>query len=660
MDLTDGVTTVPGVGSIMAGKLAKLGIKSIFDLLYHLPFRYEDRRLVSPARGVQVGESVTVVGALSEVKNIFTKNGKRLQTATITDSSGSLAVIWFNHTYLARVFSSESQVALFGKVDFFNKRPALISPEYEFVTSESESIHLRRLVPIYPETAGVSSKWLRTKIYSLLQAEGIAAQLTALDRETIPGGQQALGDIHFPRGLDQVQPARHRLAFTELLLLQLAAGQRKQQWQATILAHPFNIDQEKIREFISHLPFNLTSSQNVVVKEILADLGSSQPMNRLLAGDVGSGKTVVAAIAAYVAYLNGWQTTLLAPTQILATQHFQTLQALFNPLGIQVGLVMAGKKKSEGDIVVGTQALLSDSLKIPQVGLVVIDEQHRFGVAQRAAMAAQGKSPHILTMTATPIPRTIALTMYGDLDLSTLTELPAGRLPVKTWVVPENKRQAAYQWITSQILDTRSGVFIVCPFIESSESLTSVKAATVEFTRLTDLFPQFKLGLLHGRLAVKKKNEVINRFREGQLDILVTTPVVEVGIDIPQAAVMVIEGAERFGLAQLHQLRGRVGRGDIQSYCLLFSTAITPRLLAMQSLHTGIELAEIDLKLRGPGEVYGLAQHGQHNFKIANYSDLDLIGQAKAAAAALLPRLAKLQVLRSLVEKDKIGLVTPN
>ena len=653
MNLTDSVTFLPGIGSIMANKLVKLEIKSVFDLLYHLPFRYEDRRLIGSARGVQVGEGVTVVGTLSPIKNVFTKNGKRLQTATITDSSGSLSVIWFNQTFLSRVFNSQTQVALFGKVEFFGKKPALISPEYELVTS-SDSIHLRRLVPIYPETGGVSSKWLRSKIYALLQ--NLPMDDFFPNRGNLLQWKQALHIVHFPNDLEEVNSARHRLAFDELLLLQLAASLHRQKWQKRQLTHPFKVDQERVLKFISQLPFNLTASQNQAVKEILDDLSRPVPMNRLLEGDVGSGKTVVAAIAAHVTHLNNLQTLLLAPTQILASQHYQTLSTLFKPFGVEIGLIVGNsiKQKVKSKIIVGTHALLTTNFN--DVGLVVIDEQHRFGVAQRALITSKGLSPHILTMTATPIPRTIALTMYGDLDLSTLTGMPQGRLPVKTWVVPEVKREAAYEWIKSQ----NSQCFIVCPFINESETLTTVKAATNEFTKLQQIFSELKLGLLHGKLKAIEKNEVVNKFRAGEYQILVTTPVVEVGIDISTATIMVIEGADRFGLAQLHQLRGRVGRGQQQSYCLLFANEITSRLKAMETHHLGIELAEIDLKLRGPGEIYGLAQAGQAHFKVATYSDLDLITQAKAAAESLLPQLDKLSVLRSLVEKDKITLVQPN
>lgn len=634
MNLTSPVTSITGVGTIMAKKLAKLDIHTIFDLLFHLPFRYEDRRLVSSAAAVQVGETLTVTGRISPVINVFTKNGKRLQTATVTDASGTLPVIWFNQMYLSRVFSDGDQVSLYGKIDFFNRKPALISPEYEIGKSSIG------LVPIYPETAGLSSKWLRSKLFNLLNSLPDISPLHAA----------ALHQVHFPGTPEQVDPARKDLALDELLILQLRALHHRQQWKATRLSHPFAVDQEKVLQFVANLPFTLTPSQNQAIKEILSDLSQTHPMNRLLEGDVGSGKTVVAAIAAYVAHLNGFQTLLLAPTQILAQQHFQTLSAL----GLKTGLITGATKNYEPitnnyAVIVGTHALLSEKLKLDRVGLVVIDEQHRFGVAQRALAAAKGDSPHILTMTATPIPRTVALTLYGDLDLSLLDSVP-GRIPVKTWVVPETKRGAAYEWIKKQ----NTQAFIVCPFIEESETLTSVKSAKAEFVKLAKIFSQSKLGLLHGKLKSKDKDEIIKKFRAGDYQILVATPVVEVGIDIPSATIMVIEGAERFGLAQLHQLRGRVGRSDAQSYCLLFSDSPSLPLKSLETHHSGAELAEIDLQLRGAGNIYGTSQHGVPNFKIAKYEDFPLIPQARTAAEKLLPNLDKYPLLRDLIEKDKI------
>ncbi len=649
MKLTDPVTNISGVGTIMAKKLAKLEIYNIFDLLYHLPFRYEDRRLVSLAAHVQVGETLTVIGRITRVTNLFTKNGKRLQTATITDDSGTLPVIWFNQTYLARVFKEGDTVSLYGKVDFFNRKPTLISPEYDFTTQA-------KIIPVYPETAGLSSKWLRAKILSILDQTHKVSPFAPLDAQglSLCAWPIAIKNIHFPKSLDQIPPARQRLAFDELFLLQTRALAHRKQWQSTHLSHPFTVDQEKVLQFISSLPFALTPSQNHAVKDILSDLSETHPMNRLLEGDVGSGKTVVAAIAAYVAHLNGFQTLLLAPTQILASQHFQTLTTL----GLKTGLVTANSKLSTehlalSTVLVGTHALLSNKLKLTKVGLVVIDEQHRFGVAQRALAAAKGNSPHILTMTATPIPRTVALTLYGDLDLSILDSVP-GRIPIKTWVVPESKRAAAYSWIGQQLKTNGQQAFIVCPFIEESETLATVKSTKAEFEKLKEIFTSFKLGLLHGKLKAKDKEQIIAKFRAGEYDILVSTPVVEVGIDIPSATIMVIEGAGRFGLAQLHQLRGRVGRSDVQSYCLLFSDTPSPRLKALETHHSGFELAEIDLQLRGSGNIYGTSQHGIPNFKIARYGDFTLIPAARAAAEKIVPYLDKYPLLRDLFKTDKI------
>jgi len=521
MDLASPVTSLPGVGPIMAKKLSKLGLSSIFDLLYHLPFRYEDRSQISSLFTVQPGETVTIIGKIESIKNEFTRSRKLIQKAVVSDDSGPIDIVWFNQTFLTRTLRVGDIIGLHGKVDFFGPKKSIISPDYEQTTNNPALIHMGRIVPIYPETAGVSSKWLRAKIFPLL---GHLDNIPPFD-------PNSLRHIHFPESLDQVAPAHRRLAFDELFLLQLTSLIHKQSWHQIKLTHPFHIDQAKILQFVSSLPFTLTPSQNQSLKEILADLSLPHPMNRLLEGDVGSGKTVVATIAAYSTHLNGFQTLILAPTQILASQHYITLKSLFEPLGINVDIITSSHKaiQQASHVIVGTHALLNKSFN--RIGLVVIDEQHRFGVTQRTLAASKGESPHILTMTATPIPRTVALSLYGDLDLSVLTDPPQGRLKVKTWVVPETKRAAAYEWIKSLITDRQSQAFIVCPFIEESESVKSVKAATVEFKKLKETFAKNRLGLLHGKLKAKEKDEVINKFRAGELDILVTTPVVEVGLD---------------------------------------------------------------------------------------------------------------------------------
>jgi ATP-dependent DNA helicase RecG len=658
MDLTAPVTALSGVGESTAGKLQLLGIQSIFDLLYHVPFRYEDRSITSEIADLQAGETVTIIGKLENLKNVFTRRGKILQVGEIADNSGKIQVIWFNQSYLLKSLLPGQTYAWYGKVDVFNKKMGLIVPDYESITADK--LHTGRIVPIYPETAGLTSKWIRSKIKIILDELEIREFLP--EEFGLPLWINSLKTVHFPSDIDSIDTARKRLALDELVLLQLSAIKRRSDWKNTRLAHELNINAANVAKFIKLLPFTLTSSQNKVINEILIDLSHTKPMNRLLEGDVGSGKTVIAALAAYLASANGFQTLILAPTQILANQHYESFAKFLTPFDVKIGLVTGSTKQfdAETQVFVGTHALLGMKFSPEKVAMVVIDEQHRFGVAQRALAAASGQSPHILTMTATPIPRTIALTLYGDLELSILTDMPPGRLPVKTWLVPESKRESAYNWITEKLKTNNSQAFWICPFIDESETMQTVKAVTVEFQRLQRIFTEFSVGLLHGRMKSKDKDQILADFRNGKFDILVSTPVVEVGVDIPTATIMVIEAASRFGLAQLHQLRGRVGRSNQQAYCLLFSDTDTARLRALENCHSGLELAEIDLRLRGPGDVFGTAQHGTPGFKIANYTDVELISTARDYAQKALLWLPKLPLLRKLLEKDKIGLIQPN
>jgi ATP-dependent DNA helicase RecG len=666
MILSSPVTSIPGIGEATSAKLAKLGISTLFDLLYHLPFRYEDRRNVFPISQVQPGETVTIRGTITSIKNEFTRSGKFIQKAVIADPGGEMDVIWFNQMFLVRALKHRS-VSLFGKVDFFGPKRALISPDYELLSSGTNpvTLHTGRLVPVYPETAGISSKLLRSKLYSLLQKIDVDDFLP--ETFGLLSWKTALTQVHFPDDLSAVGPARNRLAFDELVLLQLTALAHRQNWDHLKLAHPLAVDQEQVSRFLAALPFTLTGSQLTAIKEILSDMSGTKPMNRLLEGDVGSGKTIVAAVAAFVAHQNGLQSVLMAPTQILAHQHYQTLSAIFRRFGIPVSLITSAAKsvpKQTGGVIVGTHALISEKNRplLQNSGLVTIDEQHRFGVLQRNLAGQLGLSPHILTMTATPIPRTIALTMFGDLDISALSDLPSGRLPVKTWLVPENKRVSSSRWISDQIRATGHQAIWVCPFINDSETSVTVKAAVSEFDRLQSVFPDLKLGLLHGRLKAAEKDRVISDFRDGKINILVATPVVEVGIDIPNAGLVIIEAAEHFGLAQLHQLRGRVGRSNFQSYCLLFTSdgSSPERLKALETHHSGRELAEIDLKMRGPGQLYGTAQHGFPDFKVATYENLELLALSKSAAAKIFPDLSRHRLLLDLLKEDKIALTRPN
>lgn len=672
LTLDSPVRYVPRVGPAMAKRLDTLDIKTVEDLLYHVPFRYNDFSLTAPIASVRSGETVTISGTISAVTNIFTKTGKKMQRAVVTDQSGSISVIWFNQLFLARVFGAGDQVSLAGKVDWFGRDLALISPEYEIgnlPAGRQTSLHTGRLVPVYPETEGVSSKWLRARIAYLLEFIDLPDPIPSdvIKQYTLMELSDALHTVHFPQSIEEASAARRRLGFDELLLWQLRAKIERTKWQTTRHAHPLGIPDQDVTSVIQSLPFTLTRDQKQAVEDIFGDLGKSIPMNRLFVGDVGSGKTVVAALAMYIAFRNGASSLLMAPTEILAEQHYKTISAL---IGLPVRLVSGGVKEREVGrigIYVGTHALLNAAKSIPHIGLIVIDEQHRFGVSQRSQLTNPdegGITPHLLTMTATPIPRTMARVLFANIDLSILSTLPSGRQKVKTWVVPKEKREKAYQWIVEQITQTAAQVFIICPFIEESESLTSVRAVTTEFKKLQHVFANLRLGLLHGRMKAKEKNTVLTKFRQRQIDILVATPVVEVGIDIPGATIMMIEACERFGLSQLHQLRGRVGRGERASYCLLFTqddneTTMT-RLKSMETIHSGPELAEIDLRLRGPGDITGTRQHGLPSLHVAKLSDKSLIQESGEAAQHIVendPELIALPLLRAKLEKGTITII---
>lgn len=672
MDLTlkTSVQYVPRVGPVMAKRLEKLNIYTVQDLLYHVPFRYNDFSLVSPISRVQPGETVTVAGTVTSIKTFYTKTGKKIQEARISDETDTLTVIWFNQPFLLRLIKPGMEIRLSGEISWFGNKVVMSSPVYEIKEADTDqSLHTGRIVPVYPETEGITSKWLRGRIDFLLH--------TVLDYliDPLPEMicrshhlmtlQRALACIHFPDSPTTANDARKRLAFDELFLLQVRSYTERRNWEKIKHAPRCIVSAQDVQTCIDHLPFRLTNDQNKAINEIQNDLSKTIPMNRLLEGDVGSGKTVVAAIAMYMVYKNGLQSILMAPTEILAHQHYETISTLLTPLGLHVGIMTGSRKSpSSADVLVGTHALLSDKITLDRLGLVVIDEQQRFGVGQRAILlstSADGHTPHFLTMTATPIPRTVVRVMLGNVDLSVLTNMPYARQSVKTWVVPPGKREAAYLWIQKQIDQTHGQAFIICPFIEESETLATVKSVKTEYERLKKIFPTLALGLLHGRLKPKEKTSILDAFRQGETQILVSTPVVEVGIDIPNAMIMMIEGADRFGLGQLHQLRGRVGRGLLPSYCLLFTDqdndqTIT-RLKAMETIFSGPLLADIDTKLRGPGELFGMRQHGFLGLRIARFSDTDLIDETRKARTQLTqydPDLTGFPLLRAAIEKDTI------
>jgi len=651
MFLEQSIDKLPSTSQTTIKRFKKIGIKTFFDLLNYFPFRYENYSLISSIQKAQPGEKLTLKGKIIDKKEERTKKGLRLQKFLLYDGTGKIEIVFYNQPYLLKVMPFEKEVSFAGEVNEFGKKIIMTPFEWEVETN----IHTGRLVPIYPEKKGLSSKVIREKIFWLLSQLSENEILEIFPKEIISYNNLlseylAYQNIHFPKNRELAEKSKKRLAFDELFVIQLSAFLVKKEWEKEKVGHRFLVSGKNLNrflDFIKNLPFQLTGAQKRVIKEILNDLGKEKPMNRFLQGDVGSGKTVVAACSCYLAYLNGFQSLFMAPTEILAKQHFQTLSSLFKNYPVKIGpqtrTEKINKKRKDNEvifdfnIIVGTHALLNDKLKFSRVGLVIIDEQHRFGVRQRALLKEKGLNPHLLTMTATPIPRTVALVLYGELDISYLDEMPKGRLPVKTYLVPQEKREKAYQWIKEKIKNEDASVFIVCPLIDESavETMKSVKAAKKEFENLKKIFSEFKLGLLHGKLKNEEKNKVLLDFRNDKIKILVTTPVVEVGIDIPQATIMVIEAAERFGLAQLHQLRGRVGRSNKQSYCFLFTTSNAPevieRLTFFSKTNLGIKLAEYDLQTRGPGEIYGEKQHGFINLKVASFTDYELISQTKNA-----------------------------
>lgn len=658
MNLDTPLRQISGIGYIQGTRLANLELITVRDLINHFPFRYDDFSETVEIAQAQIDQKVTLKGEIWSIKNIFTRYGKKLTQAIFNDGTNSINLTWFNSTYLTKSIKAGDRLQISGKLTKYGSKLSIIMPAWEklekdirdtqYEMRKEKHLHTGRLIPIYAETEGITSKWLRTKVAQILPKVELFIEdpLPESIKEKMLDLKDAYKKIHFPESYEEVDAATRRLSFDEMFLIHLKTLKIKSEWENKPTVKAFSFQQSALSSFKDSLPFQLTNAQNKVLQEILDDLQKGVPMNRLVQGEVGSGKTVVAAIAAYVTHLNGFKTFYMAPTEILAFQHYSTFKKLLGPLGLEIGLYTGSKKFTKDPkadhlpkIIIGTHALLSEKLITDDIGLVIIDEQQRFGVEQRSILRNKAKIPHFLTMTATPIPRTVALTLYGDLDLSIIDELPKGRIPVKTHVVPAKKRKDAYGFIQKQV-DAGDQVYIITPLIEISETLLTVKAAKDEFETLQKVFPKLKLGLLHGRLKPKEKDQVLNDFKDKKLKILVSTSVVEVGVDVPNATIMVIEGAERFGLAQLHQLRGRVGRGSKLSYCLLFPTIEEPQIVSrlknLEKISDGMKLSEIDLKIRGSGEIFGKRQSGRFDLKIASFSDLELIEKTRSAAQKLL------------------------
>jgi ATP-dependent DNA helicase RecG len=654
---------VKGVGPQRAKLLAKAGLATVEDALFHLPSRHEDRSRLVPLREITPGEARTCTGTIRGVSP--PPRGSRAPLAVVLgDGTGYLTAVWFNQPYLERVFKRGQRLVVHGKVDRRKGVLQIQVKDHEIVDEQDpdETLHTGRLVPVYRLTRGLTQRPMRAVMKRLVDAyaDVVAEPLPEslrLRRRLVPIGP-ALRAAHFPQGTDELEAARRRLVFEDCFLLQLGLAIRRQR-EGRRRGLSMNPPGALWRRLAGALPFALTAAQERVWQEIRADMAAPYPMNRLLQGDVGSGKTVLAALAILTALESGYQAAFMAPTEILAEQHLLTLTGLLRPLGVEIALLTnAVKGKARAGIlaavaggqlgcVVGTHALVQEGVRFRRLGLVVVDEQHRFGVAQRARLRGKGERPDVLVMTATPIPRTLALTLYGDLEVSVLDQLPPGRQRVVTVARPEGRRGRIYEFLHKEIAGGRQ-VYVVCPLVEESEA-SDLRAATEMAERLQrEVFPDRRVGLLHGRMSFADKERVMAEFKAGGIHVLVSTTVIEVGIDVPNASVMLIEHAERFGLSQLHQLRGRVGRGPWKSYCILLSGARSEeakrRIAAMTETNDGFRIAETDLSLRGPGDFFGTRQSGLPEFRVADLlRDGAVLEEARGEAVAVVqrdPRLA--------------------
>lgn len=645
------VTVLSGIGVKQAARLKRLGIETIQDMLYFFPRRHDDYSRLKPINQLSYGEMVTVIGTIRSTKLKRHRGGAAIVNTVVADGSGMIQATWFNQPYLAQQLKRGRQIVLSGKVDEYLGRKVMTNPRWEPL--EAEQINTGRLVPVYPLTEGLNANWLRKMIKYTVDywSKRLPDYLPLPIRERLGfmPEEQAVAQMHFPSDADSLARAYRRLAFDEFFVLQLGVLRQRQLWQAEP-GVSIDIDAALLDAFLTGLPYQLTDAQRRALNEIVQDIQGACPMSRLLQGDVGSGKTVVAAAVMLLVAKAGYQATIMAPTEILAEQHWANVGQLLAPHGISVRLLtgsvpQAEKEKTVAelasgdiDVLVGTHAVIQADVQFARLALAVIDEQHRFGVRQRGMLRGKGYNPHMLVMSATPIPRTLALTAYGDLDLSIIDEMPPGRQPIQTkWFMPA-ERERAYRFLRSQVEKGRQA-YIVCPLVEESDKIEA-KSALQEHQRLQEsIFPNLRLGLLHGRLKGEEKERVMRQFSEHQLDILVSTSVVEVGIDVPNATVMMIEGANRFGLSQLHQFRGRVGRGEHPSFCILMADTVTDvgeeRLRAIEETQDGFVLAQRDLEMRGPGDFFGTRQSGLPELKLASLGDTPLLELARREAQAI-------------------------
>lgn len=664
MKLDDSIVAVKGIGEVLAKAFTKLGVKSVRDLLEYLPYRYEDYSEISLIKDIRPG-AVSIKAKLLQANGRYARRGLHITEAIFQDESDSVRAVWFNQPYRAKALKTGEEYFVSGQYELNYRRYQLMNPSAELV--KDFPLNTARIVPVYRQSKSVTTLQIRRAIAGckdlIDSLPETLPQWMLMQHSLLPRNEAVMG-MHYPETSKQLDEAKRRLGFEEVLVLSLASLLSKQENAAEhALSIPFN---EKVaKNFVAKLPFKLTDDQRKTVWQIYRDMEFNYPMNRLVEGDVGSGKTVIAAMAAVMAMQAGYQVALMAPTEILARQHFRTLtQILGDKSGVRLlvgGMKSLQKNETHQEIttgtakfIIGTHALIQEKVDMKQLGLIIIDEQHRFGVEQRKElMRKAGHMPHVLSLTATPIPRSLALTLYGEMDVSVLHEKPAGRLPIVTKLVDHGSREALYTQLSEKIKGGAQA-YIICPLVEESEALAAKSAEKVYDELSKKYFKGSKVGLLHGRMKSDEKEQAMKAFAANDINVLVATTVVEVGVDVPNASIMVVESAERFGLAQLHQLRGRVGRGDMQSYCYLLlspETEPTKRLRAVESSNDGFRLAEYDLQLRGAGAIYGAAQHGALDLRVAKLTDTDLIIEARKAAQEFLDNHENLLQYKEIEER---------
>lgn len=661
--LEKNIRFLKGVGEQRAKVFAKRGINTVRDVLYYFPRGYEDRSTIKYISDCAEGETVCVRAAVfSAVRQARIRSNFSIYSITVSDDSGGMQMVWYNNKYVKNMFRSGDVYVFFGKITVSAGKKQMINPVFEKYGADK---YTGKIVPLYPLTDGLNQKLVQSVMAEALKYSSELEEYipqSVRNKYEIARIDYAMKNIHFPDDMECYKNSRRRFVFEELLIYSLALGSRKKEkTDGAVFA-----DTSYAAEFIGRLPFEMTAAQKRVIDDICADFESGKAMNRLVQGDVGSGKTAVAAAAIYTAVKNGFQSCMMAPTEILARQHYETFCGYFDDIGIKTVLLTSSMKAAEkraayadiadgtADIIIGTHAVIQKNVEFYNAGLVIADEQHRFGVGQRSALMSKGANPHMLVMSATPIPRTLALILYGDLDVSVIDELPPGRKAVKTYAVGESMRERAYGFLRKQLESGMQG-YVVCPLVEETEK-SDLKNAVELSEKIQKQFPAYVVGLVHGRMKAAEKDDVMTRFASGEIHILVSTTVIEVGVNVPNSNIMIIENAERFGLSQLHQLRGRVGRGGDQAYCVLIAHGsgelIKKRMSTMCESNDGFYISEQDLKLRGPGDFFGTRQHGLPEMKIANlFEDTDVLKQAQEAAAEILGEgIGKYELLKNRIK----------